>query len=303
MRRLRFIPEQHVVEITDRTEEGRLLLRPGPHFNDLFLGVLGRAQRRYGMTIHYCAVLSNHYHLLVSPASPQQLAAFLCFFKGNLAKEICRIHGCKHHVWARRYQAIVVSDEEKVQVARLRYLLSHGVKEGLVAKVADWPGPNFLNALLSATPLSGTWFDRTAECKARRKGVEYGARDHAAEERVVLTPLPCWKHLPQEVRRKTIRGLVNDIENEAAAVHSATQRQPLGAGAIVRQDPRSQPMRSKKSPAPWFHTATRAAWRILRNAYDLFLGAYRRAAERLRAGDRNAQFPPRSFPPAMPATG
>jgi len=71
-----------------------LLLRPGPHFNDLLLGALGRAQRRYGMTIHYCTVLSNHYHLLV-----------------------CRIHGCKNKVWARLYQAIVVSNEEKAQIA------------------------------------------------------------------------------------------------------------------------------------------------------------------------------------------
>jgi hypothetical protein len=48
--------------------------------------------------------------------------------------------------------------------------------------------------------------------------------------------------------------------------------------------------------------ATRAAWRRLRNAYELFLGAYRQAAARLGADDRQAQFPPRCFPPALPAT-
>jgi len=46
----------------------------------------------------------------------------------------------KEKVWGRRYQAIVISAEEEVQVARLRYCLSHGVKENLVSKVEEWPG-------------------------------------------------------------------------------------------------------------------------------------------------------------------
>jgi len=302
MRRLRFFPEGHMVEITNRTAEGSLLLRPSPHFNDIFYGALGRAQRRYGMTIHNCSVLSNHYHMLVSPSSPQQLAAFERFFNAKLAKEICRIHGCRDRVWARRYQAIVISNEEEAQIARLRYLLSQGVKERLVAKVADWPGPNFLRALLTGTPLTGTWFDRTAECKARRKSIEFGAREFATEEEVVLTPLPCWQHLTGDTRNRLVQQLVDEIETEAAADRAETQREPLGAEGIVRQDPRSIPLRSKKSPAPWFHTATREALRLLRNAYELFFAAFRRAAERLRAGDPTAQFPPRSFPPALPAT-
>jgi hypothetical protein len=38
------------------------------------------------------------------------------------------------------------------------------------------------------------------------------------------------------------------------------------------------------------------------DAYERFLGAYRQAAARLRAGDRQVQFPPRCFPPALAAT-
>jgi hypothetical protein len=35
-------------------------------------------------------------------------------------------------------------------------------------------------------------------------------------------------------------------------------------------------------------------------AYGWFVAAFREAAEKLKAGDRNAAFPPGSFPPAMP---
>ena len=83
--RLRFVPGQHMVEITTRTQHGRLLLRPGPVFNDIFYGILGRAQRRYGMTIHYAAVLSNHYHLLVSVRDAGQLALDRWWCRGRTA--------------------------------------------------------------------------------------------------------------------------------------------------------------------------------------------------------------------------
>jgi hypothetical protein len=38
-------------------------------------------------------------------------------------------------IWARRYQAILVSNEEAAQVDRLTYSLAQGVKENLVARV------------------------------------------------------------------------------------------------------------------------------------------------------------------------
>jgi hypothetical protein len=289
-----------MVEITTRTQHGRLLLRPGPVFNDIFYGILGRAQRRYEMTIHYAAVLSNHYHLLLSPSSPLQLARFLCYVNGNLAKEAGRAHDWKHHVWSRRYQLVVVANEDKAQIARLRYLLSHGVKEGLVDRVADWPGPNFLEALITGLPAVGTWFDRTAECKARMRGLEFGERDFATEEQVILTPIPCWRHLAREQHASAVQALVDSIEADAAAEREATGRPCLGVAAILRQSPEATPTRFKKSPAPWFHAATKAARAALKEAFAIFLAAYRRAAERLRAGDRLVVFPPGAFPPALP---
>jgi hypothetical protein len=50
-----------MVEVTVRTVHGRFLLRPSHAVNDLVVGVIGRAQKKYGMRIHALAVLSNHY--------------------------------------------------------------------------------------------------------------------------------------------------------------------------------------------------------------------------------------------------
>ena len=63
------------------------------------------------------------------------LSRFMEYLNGNLAREVNRLHGRTGPVWERRYQAIVVTEEEQAQVDRLKYLLSQSVKENLVAKV------------------------------------------------------------------------------------------------------------------------------------------------------------------------
>jgi hypothetical protein len=86
-RPLRFIPENSLVEITTRTLQGRLLLRPSPELTDLILGIVGKAQNLYGMTIHAFVFLSTHAHFLLSPKSAGQLALFMQFVNANVAKE------------------------------------------------------------------------------------------------------------------------------------------------------------------------------------------------------------------------
>ena len=83
-RPLRFVPENGLVEITTRTLQGRLLLRPSPELNDLILGVIGRAQDRYGMVIHAFVVTSNHAHYILSPTTAEQLARFMQFVNTNI---------------------------------------------------------------------------------------------------------------------------------------------------------------------------------------------------------------------------
>ena len=61
-RRLRFIPEGGaLVEVTCRTVQSRLLLRPSPELNDIIVGILGRAQRIYEVMVIAAAFASNHY--------------------------------------------------------------------------------------------------------------------------------------------------------------------------------------------------------------------------------------------------
>ena len=119
-------------------------------------------------------------------------------------------------IWARRYQAIVISDEEAAQTSRLEYLLANGVKEGLVERVRDWPGVHCVRNLLAGEPLEGLWFDRTKEYSARNRGKTISPGQFATTETVTLSPLPCWEHLSPEQLRSRVEAIVQRIEETAA---------------------------------------------------------------------------------------
>jgi len=300
-RRLRYVwPGGCLVEVTNRTIQGRFLLRPSSELNKLIVGVLGRAQRLYGVEIHACVVLSNHYHLLVTVESAYQLARFMAYFQGNLAKEAGRLHQWRGPFWHRRYQHVLVSNEEAAQVNRLRYILGNGCKEKLVASPLEWPGVSSVQALLFGSELRGVWIDRTRKHRASvGAGLEPRSEFHESEI-VILTPLPCWRDLAPSLLRKRVHELVAEIETVTDAHHRAEGTQPLGARLAQLQDPHERPVESKRSPAPMFHCASKEARNLLREAYASFCVTYRMAARRWQKGKPDTGFPDGAFPPPLP---
>ena len=299
-RRLRYFPDRPLVEVTARTLQGRFLLKPTAGLREIFVGILARAAERYDVQVHAFVCLSNHFHLLCSPADAHQLAAFMCFVDTNVSKEAARLHRWRGPLLQRRYQAILVSDEDLAQIGRLRYLLAHGVKESLVATVTDWSGAHCAGALLAGEAAAGLWIDRTQQHAARHRGEDAPDADFATTYRLELAPLPCWRHLSPEKLRQRIADLVEDIEAEALAKHRREGDCALGAAGVLRQDPHDRPGHSNHSPAPFIHAAckqTRQEWRAI---YCEILGAFRRASEKLKSGCRDAVFPAGCFPPAFP---
>jgi hypothetical protein len=222
------------------------------------------------------------------------------YVDGNIAREAGDLVDWSGPFWDRRYTPIVVSEEEAAQVERFRYILSHGVKENLVEWVLDWPGVHAARSILEDKPLQGYWFDRTQEYAARNRGEEYDRLTYATEETFVLSRLPCWEHLSPEAYRKRVAELVEEIELDARVARMERGTSVLGIEAVLRQKPHTRPSKTKRSPAPRFHAATKAMRDGLREAYYLFLAAFRDAADLLKQGDRSAKFPIGSFPPGLP---
>ena len=173
---------------------------------------------------------------------------------GNIAREIGRLHDWREKFWARRYRAIVVSDEPEAQAERLAYILSQGVKENLVERPHHWPGVHCAAALVAGTALEGTWFDRTALYEARRKGEDTCAADFATLEQIVFTPLPCWAHLEPAAYRAKIAELIRKIVEDGRRRRAG--RGVLGKRTILAQHPHDKPLSSDRSPTPLVHAAS-----------------------------------------------
>jgi hypothetical protein len=86
-----------------------------------------------------------------------------------------------------------------------------------------------------------------------------------------------------------------EVEEEAAADRERSGIPVLGPGAILAQDPQHRPKKLSKSPAPFVHSATKAARQALYQSYSWFVGEFRKAAEKLRRGERDVSFPPGCF--------
>ena len=306
-RRLRFLPPDSLVEVTCRTLQGRLLLKPTPWIADLCRGALARAARLYPVEIHAFVFLGNHYHLLLTAPSAARLAAFMNHLNSSLAREVGRAVGWRERFWGRRYQAIPVTAEPAAQLERLRYLLSHGCKENLVRRPDDWPGASAVRSLRTGEPISGTRVDRTSLYRAARKRAPTDAQDYLSRESLELIPLPCWRGLGPEDRRARIADLLGAIEADATRSLRAAGREPLGRSRLQTQDPHQAPNRIARRPAPLVHAASKAVRNSWRQAYRRFVHAFRMASARFRRGaglDAFLElFPVGSFLPPGPFVG
>jgi REP element-mobilizing transposase RayT len=292
-RRLRFIPEGgSLVEVTCRTIHGRFLLRPSRRLNEIIAGVLGRALSMYPVRLHAPVFLSNHYHMLISVPDARTLAVFMGYFNSNVAREAGRLADWKERFWSRRYQAIPVSDEPEAQIARLEYILAHGVKEGLVSHPFDWPGIHCAEALARGRQIEGVWIDRTKAYNARRAGEVIKQEDLESRYEVLLEPLPCWAHLDEADYRRRIVEVIDRITSGLEA---------SGLGPDLPASHHDKPRHSKRSPAPLFHCASKKVRLDLLDAYWWFVSAFREASVKLSRGDPSPGFPAGSFPPSLPS--
>ena len=83
----RYLPPGWSVEVTTRTICGFYLLPA----TSSFARVMGKAQEKYPVQIHAAVATSNHYHLILTPADAEELAKFMEFVNGNLAREADRL--------------------------------------------------------------------------------------------------------------------------------------------------------------------------------------------------------------------
>jgi putative transposase len=307
------IPPKCTVEVTVRTHQQVLLLRPDREANHIILACFGRAYDRYpGLNLHVLDTLSNHVTFLATPDSPATLSSFMRDFLSTLAKQINALRGRDGTFWERRYRAIPTVDEAALE-DRFRYVLTQGTKENLLWSAREWPGVTSIHTLLGGPSLVGRWRDHTAEYELQRQADRRCDRATAGgdaahppappqvwrEYPIRHVPLPHWAHLKSGEQRARVAAILHEDDKATEERHRRARTQPLGVSAILAADPHARPIDSKKSPAPLCHASTRAARKAFRIAYRRFVEATRAAAVALAESLSTAGFPVGSTTPPI----
>ncbi len=116
-----FTQPWRLVEVTSVTIQNRYLLRPSAELNDLVIGVVGRAQRKYDMPVMCITVMSSHYHILLFAQDANHMASFLEFVNTNISKEVGDLHDWPETLFPNRYKKMEVSDGPADRRNRLKY--------------------------------------------------------------------------------------------------------------------------------------------------------------------------------------
>jgi REP element-mobilizing transposase RayT len=144
---LRHFDPQTIFFITSRTIQSRFLMAPSDKTNGLIGGILARGVRQCQVELFAYVFTSNHFHAMVRAPSAIAMSRFMQRLQSNIAIKVGRLVGWRGRFFARRYSAEPIVDEG-AQIERLNYILSHGVKEGLVSRCQQWPGLSCAQALL-----------------------------------------------------------------------------------------------------------------------------------------------------------
>ncbi len=291
-----FLPRV-VYEVTARTVEGKFLLRPDDRSREVVMGVIGRAlSLSPDISVHAFIFLSNHFHILLSSKTGSCISSFLGYLKGNLARRIGQLRQRPGRLWEGRSATIPITDNEAL-LARLKYLLSNSVKEGLVERPEEWSGASSLPWYLEKE-LVGNWIDRKRERRALKLSGNCDPAAYTLQYPINISPLPCWSDLSRPEIGFRTRRVLDSIAEEWQLKRLY---QVMGIEAVLEINPEKGPARPlEKHKPPLCHSSTtwmRAAYASLHRG---FVASFREASYLMRTQTSREKkgFPFGSFPPA-----
>jgi REP element-mobilizing transposase RayT len=214
--------------ITRRCTQREFLLRPDAATNNAFTYALAEAAQRHDISIILPQMMSNHHHTAAYDPHGNHVE-FRQRFHRNVAASQNALRGRWENLWAAEEPCVVEIVTTEDLLEKLVYIATNPVKDGLVEKVHHWPGPNFVQALLSGKSLKAV----------RPRHFYRPLGPMPAEVELVLG-------LPDHIEGKTefldeLRRRIAEVEAQCAQEREKTGRRVVGRRRILRQSWRDSP--------------------------------------------------------------
>jgi len=290
----RYIPADSLVEVTLRTKDGAPLLRPEPTLAVAITAIIARALFLFSVQLHAFIFMSTHVHMLLTVKHADLLARFLRYVNRNVSVTVKRAIGHTGAVFEPRpHYAVVLGDAHAL--ARLRYICSNSVKEGLVATPTEWPGASSACALLAQEDIVVRWANAAERRAAHRDGED--PRQCGAEYRIALAPIAPLERLSADQRRQFFATMYDELAAEAREARDGMP--PVGRDRLVNHPP-VVTCDLVERRGPIVHASTPEQAQAFHAARDAFIAAFRDASRRRAAGDLAVTFPPGANMPPGP---
>jgi putative transposase len=107
-----------------------------------FLNALGQTQRRYPFRLFGYCLMTNHFHLFLSPEPGQSISRILQSLSVAHTWHYHKRQGTMGHIWQGRFKSPVIEEDDHALVV-LRYVEANPLRAGMVSNLASYPWSSY----------------------------------------------------------------------------------------------------------------------------------------------------------------
>ncbi|EDM81053.1 hypothetical protein PPSIR1_25776 [Plesiocystis pacifica SIR-1] len=262
--------------LTRRCLERRFYLRPDPIVSQIFEYLLAVACQRFDIQLHAYVMMSNHYHLVVTDQLGN-LPSFQQYLNSLLARAVNQHRSHWGQFWDREsYNAVELLEDDAI-LAKIAYTELNPIHAGLVSHPTAWTAP-------TSAPLH---FGHERQLQRPE-----GFFSPSMPQTITLGLVE-----PSSIGRQRTQAHRDHVFAEARQAAKQTQHRPTGMRQVLLRDWTESPT----TPEPRQKLRPRFASRCTElrvhalTEFRRWLGSYRAALERFKAGEYPVAFPAGTF--------